>query len=117
MKGEADRCYSPITAVMTVDRVALATLRVLQVKEKRRYVGSLPRYFTSFSERSGRTPQILRPNFHSLSNKSMSSKKSTPLLADAQFTPAEMLVVLSLRVLSCPPERSLTCIPAELRLH
>ena len=38
----------PSRQVSTVDRVVLTTLRVLQVKEKRGFVGISPQYFTMF---------------------------------------------------------------------
>ena len=92
----------PSRQLSTVDRVVLTTLRVLQVKEKRGFVGISPQYFTMFSQSNGRTTQILRPNLHSLSDKSMSSNKAPPLLAGADCTRAELSSRVSLRVLPCP---------------
>jgi hypothetical protein len=65
----------PSRQLIAVGRVVLTTLRVLQVNEKRGFVGFYPQYFTMFSENSGRTTQILRPTFRWLPSKSMISKK------------------------------------------
>ena len=55
-----------------------------------------------FREKWSITPNT--PTKFSLAFKQINEfQKKYPLVADAQFTPAEMLVVLSLRVLSCPP--------------
>jgi hypothetical protein len=47
-------------------------------ERKAKYVAFLRRYFTLFSQSSGRTTQILRPNFYSLASKSIISKKASP---------------------------------------
>jgi len=71
---------------MTVDTAARNTLRVLQEKGKRRYGVFFGRNSIFFSANWGRLWLLLAQNFHSLSDKSMSSKKVPPSLADASFT-------------------------------
>jgi hypothetical protein len=63
---------------MTVETAAPTTLRVLQEKGKKRYGSFFCRNSTVFSANWGGLWPILRPNFHSLSNKSMRSKKVPP---------------------------------------
>ena len=102
---------------MTVEAVAMTTLRVLQEKGKRRYRAFFRKNSTFFSANWGGSCPILRPNFHSLSDKSRGSQKVPPRSgckfhpSDSPFSscPSE-----SLRVPDAP---STTCVPAELHLN
>ena len=71
---------------MTVDTAARTTLRVVHEKGKRRYGAFFGRNSTFFFSNWGRLWSLLGQNFRSLSDKSRSSQKSTPLEADANFT-------------------------------
>ena len=63
---------------MTVDTPARTTLRALHEKGKSRYGSFFGRNSTFFSANWGGFGQYSGRNFHSLSNKSMSSKKVPP---------------------------------------
>jgi hypothetical protein len=115
--GSRTVCYLAIRAVMTVETVAMTTLRVLHEKGKRRYRAFFGKNSTFFSANWGGSWPILRPNFHSLSDKSRSSQKVPPR-SGCKFHPSESSFSNcpseSLRV---PDSRSMTCVPAELRLN
>ncbi len=66
---------------MTVDTAVLTTLRVLQEKGKRLIGSVFGRNSTFFFSNWVHLVSLLRQDFQSLSNKSMSSKKVPPSLA------------------------------------
>jgi hypothetical protein len=68
----------PIRAVITVETALRTTLRLLQQKGKSRYGSFFGNNSIFFSANWGGSWPILRPDFHSLSDKSMSSKKVPP---------------------------------------
>ena len=115
--GSRTVCYLAIRAVMTVETVAMTTLRVLQEKGKRRYRAFFGKNSTFFSANWGGSWPILRPDFHSLSDKSRTSQK-VPSRNGCKFHASESSLSScpseSLRVPDAP---STTCGPAELRLN
>jgi hypothetical protein len=115
--GSRTVCYLAIRAVMTVETLAMTTLRVLHEQGKRRYRPFFRKNSTFFSANWDGSWPILLPNFHSLSDKSRSSQKVPPRSGRKSHPSDSFFSSCPSESLRVPDAPSTTCVPAELRLN